>query len=102
MEETIFSWRGGDYLYFHPFLTGNKKALKFTHSRAFLFSLRRLGHLFGTEGRNRTGTESPPQDFESSASTSSATPAKSVKYSNFFQKYQFFQKKIHSQLKCPF
>jgi hypothetical protein len=88
------------YICIH-FLQAIKKPLSL-HSRAFPFSLRRLGHLFGTEGRNRTGTESPPQDFESSASTSSATPAKSLKYSNFFKKYQFFQKKIHSQLKCPF
>ena len=29
----------------------------------------------GTEGRSRTDTVSPPLDFESSASTSSATPA---------------------------
>lgn len=29
----------------------------------------------GTEGRNRTDTVSPPPDFESGASTSSATPA---------------------------
>jgi hypothetical protein len=32
-------------------------------------------YLFGTEGRTRTDTVSPPLDFESSASTSSATPA---------------------------
>ena len=31
--------------------------------------------LNGTEGRNRTDTVSPPPDFESGASTSSATPA---------------------------
>lgn len=31
--------------------------------------------IFGTEGRNRTDTVLPPLDFESSASTSSATPA---------------------------
>ncbi len=31
--------------------------------------------LIGTEGRNRTDTVSPPPDFESGASTSSATPA---------------------------
>lgn len=46
---------------------------------------RRLNNLFmelsqqlaknGTEGRNRTDTVSPPPDFESGASTSSATPA---------------------------
>jgi S-adenosylmethionine:tRNA ribosyltransferase-isomerase len=36
--------------------------------------------MFGTEGRNRTGTESPQPDFESGASTSSATPAKNVHY----------------------
>ena len=29
----------------------------------------------GTEGRTRTDTVSPPPDFESGASTSSATPA---------------------------
>ena len=42
--------------------------------------------IFGTEGRNRTGTESPPPDFESGASTSSATPAKNVHYKNTFKK----------------
>ena len=31
--------------------------------------------LFGTEGRNRTGTPLLARDFESRASTSSATPA---------------------------
>ena len=31
--------------------------------------------LFGTTGRNRTGTELPQLDFESSASTSFATVA---------------------------
>jgi hypothetical protein len=34
----------------------------------------------GTEGRNRTGTMSPSPDFESGASTSSATPAKKAHY----------------------
>ena len=32
----------------------------------------------GTEGRNRTDTVSPPPDFESGASTSSATQAHAV------------------------
>lgn len=32
----------------------------------------------GTEGRNRTDTVSPPPDFESGASTSSATPAQAL------------------------
>jgi hypothetical protein len=36
----------------------------------------------GTEGRNRTDTVSPPPDFESGASTSSATPALLVQYIN--------------------
>ena len=31
--------------------------------------------LSGTEGRTRTDTVSPPPDFESGASTNSATPA---------------------------
>jgi hypothetical protein len=31
--------------------------------------------LNGTEGRSRTDTVSPPPDFESGASTNSATPA---------------------------
>ena len=31
--------------------------------------------LFGTGGRNRTDTESPPRDFESRASTNFTTPA---------------------------
>ena len=35
---------------------------------------------FGTESRNRTGTESPQPDFESGASTSSAIPAKKAYY----------------------
>jgi hypothetical protein len=36
----------------------------------------------GTEGRNRTGTPVKEPDFESGASTSSATPAREVgKYS---------------------
>ena len=35
---------------------------------------------FGTESRNRTGTESPQPDFESGASTSSAIPAKNGHY----------------------
>ena len=34
-----------------------------------------LHHQIGTEGRNRTDTGSLPPDFESGASTSSATPA---------------------------
>ncbi len=33
---------------------------------------------FGTEGGNRTHTEFPQPDFESGASTSSATPATKV------------------------
>ena len=38
--------------------------------------LRTVTRVFnGTEGRNRTDTVSPPPDFESGASTSSATPA---------------------------
>lgn len=32
-------------------------------------------HRLGTGGRNRTGTGSPPRDFESRASTNFATPA---------------------------
>ena len=34
-----------------------------------------IGLLCGTEGRNRTGTPVKEPDFESGASTSSATPA---------------------------
>ncbi len=34
-----------------------------------------LVHGYGTEGRNRTGTSVRKPDFESGASTSSATPA---------------------------
>ena len=33
-------------------------------------------HKYGTEGRNRTGTPVKEPDFESGASTSSATPAR--------------------------
>jgi hypothetical protein len=32
----------------------------------------------GTEGRSRTDTVSPPPDFESGASTNSATPAQAL------------------------
>jgi hypothetical protein len=32
----------------------------------------------GAGGRNRTGTELPPEDFESSASTSFTTPARKI------------------------
>ncbi len=35
-----------------------------------------LIHKYGTEGRNRTGTPVKEPDFESGASTSSATPAR--------------------------
>ena len=38
--------------------------------------------MIGTEGRNRTDTVSPPPDFESGASTSSATPAQHREYIN--------------------
>ncbi len=38
-------------------------------------ALNRIYGVNGTEGRNRTDTVSPPPDFESGASTSSATPA---------------------------
>ena len=34
--------------------------------------------LNGTEGRTRTDTVSPPPDFESGASTNSATPAQAL------------------------
>jgi hypothetical protein len=34
--------------------------------------------LFGAGARNRTGTGSPPVDFESTASTSFTTPAYSI------------------------
>ncbi len=34
--------------------------------------------LNGTEGRSRTDTVSPPPDFESGASTNSATPAQAL------------------------
>jgi hypothetical protein len=36
----------------------------------------------GAGGRNRTDMELPPEDFESSASTSSTTPARSKTYTN--------------------
>ncbi len=41
----------------------------------FLDVLELQKHQFGTEGRNRTGTPLQARDFESRASTSSATPA---------------------------
>jgi hypothetical protein len=37
---------------------------------------------FGAGGRNRTDMELPPEDFESSASTSFTTPAWGKKYTN--------------------
>ena len=37
-------------------------------------------YLNGTEGRSRTDTVSPLPDFESGASTNSATPAQVSKY----------------------
>ena len=44
-----------------------------------------IGHPFGTEGRNRTDTPVKEPDFESGASTSSATPAqKAGDYSRAF------------------
>jgi hypothetical protein len=39
--------------------------------------------LNGTEGRTRTDTVSPPPDFESGASTNSATPAHRRDYNKF-------------------
>ncbi|KTD51798.1 hypothetical protein Lqui_0642 [Legionella quinlivanii] len=36
--------------------------------------------MFGTEGGTRTHTVSPPPDFESGASTNSATPARETDY----------------------
>jgi hypothetical protein len=57
-----------------PFIEFNRHK-KTTLKSGFFISL-----LFGTEGRNRTGTMSPSPDFESGASTSSATPAKSGYY----------------------
>ena len=36
------------------------------------------GQSAGTEGRARTDTVSPPPDFESGASTNSATPAQEI------------------------
>ncbi len=36
----------------------------------------------GAGGRNRTDMESPPEDFESSASTNSTTPARIQTYTN--------------------
>ena len=43
-------------------------------------------HEYGTEGRNRTGTPVKEPDFESGASTSSATPARAgVFYSKSWQ-----------------
>ena len=41
----------------------------------WLIKLNQMLSTNGTEGRNRTDTVSPPPDFESGASTSSATPA---------------------------
>ncbi len=38
--------------------------------------------LIGAGGRNRTDMELPPEDFESSASTSSTTPARIESYTN--------------------
>lgn len=44
--------------------------------------VRESRYLNGTEGRNRTDTVSPPPDFESGASTSSATPAQACIITN--------------------
>ena len=44
--------------------------------------------LNGTEGRTRTDTVSPPPDFESGASTNSATPATEGDYIKLEQKYK--------------
>ncbi len=61
----------------------------------------------GTEGRSRTDTVSPPPDFESGASTNSATPAKQGRNYNkdptgnngqtklFSQPFQFLASKLH-------
>ena len=38
----------------------------------------------GAEGENRTRTSVKKPDFESGASTNSATPAQAVKYSRFY------------------
>lgn len=58
----------------------HKKTRKALWLAGFCTSLHVSVHLNGTEGRNRTGTMSPSPDFESGASTSSATPAKSGHY----------------------
>ena len=48
-----------------------------------------------TEDRNRTDTRSPSPDFESGASTSSATPARKTPYSRIQELCQaFFSKKM--------
>lgn len=38
--------------------------------------------VYGAGGRNRTDMELPPEDFESSASTSFTTPARTKTYTN--------------------
>lgn len=42
----------------------------------------RAYYYFGTEGGTRTHTVSPPPDFESGASTNSATPARATIITN--------------------
>ena len=55
------------------------------------------GFFFGTEGRDRTGTPVKEPDFESGASTSSATPArKRREYSSELAGCPAFNQKVSS------
>ena len=62
-------------------LIGNKSKKQLISDKFDLVSffliplLAQVSIKYGTEGRTRTDTVLPPLDFESSASTSSATPA---------------------------
>jgi hypothetical protein len=58
----------------------HKKTREALWLAGFWGSLRGSEPSNGTEGRNRTDTMSPSPDFESGASTSSATPAKKPYY----------------------
>lgn len=55
--------------------------------------------LNGTEGRTRTDTMSPSPDFESGASTNSATPAQAAIITKIIMRTRDFRKNIFIQNK---
>ena len=64
--------------------SGDKKTRKPFELAGFGVAWDCLKSRFGTESRNRTGTVSPPPDFESGASTSFAISAIFSYYIQFF------------------